>query len=117
MKNNYYQIIDANINRVSEGLRVIEDYTRFISKQKFFTNQLAKLRKQINSSENEPINNLLIRNTDGDMRAKEIPQKREDIIALLKANFKRVEEGLRVLEEYTGNALFNRVRYEIYDLE
>jgi thiamine-phosphate pyrophosphorylase len=51
------------------------------------------------------------------MRATDIPPKREDIPTLLKANFKRIEEGLRVLEEYTGNSLYNRIRYEIYTLE
>ncbi|HWY79013.1 MAG TPA: thiamine phosphate synthase [Candidatus Sulfotelmatobacter sp.] len=117
MKHTYHQIIDANLNRVSEGFRVIEDYTRFIAKQKSFTDQLAKLRKQINRSESDLVNNLLIRNTDEDMRAKEIPQKREDIVDLLKANFKRIEEGLRVLEEYTGNALYNEIRYAAYELE
>jgi thiamine-phosphate pyrophosphorylase len=117
MKHMYQQIIDANLNRVAEGFRVIEDYTRFISKQKSVTDQLAKLRKEINQSESEPINNLLIRNTNEDMRAKEIPKKREDIIDLLKANFKRVEEGLRVLEEYTGDPTYNKIRYDVYDIE
>jgi thiamine-phosphate pyrophosphorylase len=83
------------------------------------TDELAKMRKQINSTEAEAdlISNLLIRNTEADMRAKEIPQKREDIIALLKANFKRIEEGLRVLEEYTGNSFYNKIRYTVYELE
>lgn len=115
--NHYYQIIDANINRVAEGLRVIEDYTRFISKQKTQTARLAQLRKKISQSEIDLVKHLLIRDPTQDMRATDIPQKRKDTFALLKANFKRVEEGLRVLEEYTGNSLYNRTRYEIYTLE
>lgn len=115
--NHYYQIIDANINRVAEGLRVIEDYTRFISKQKTLTSRLAEIRKQISRSELDLIKHLLIRDPSQDMRAKEVPQKRGGVFDLLKANFKRVEEGLRVLEEYTGNSLYNRMRYEIYTLE
>jgi thiamine-phosphate pyrophosphorylase len=117
MKHKYHQIIDANIDRVAEGLRVIEDYTRFISKQKSITEKLSKFRKQVNQSEVDMINHLLHRNLSNDMRVNEIPQKRENIISLLKANFKRVEEGLRVLEEYTGNASYNRIRYGIYELE
>ncbi len=117
MNTSYHQIIDANINRVSEGLRVIEDYTRFISKQKSVTDQLAKLRKDVNQSEIAITNHLLIRDTTQDMRAAETPRVRQDTVDLLKANCKRVEEGLRVLEEYTGNSLYNRIRYEIYDLE
>src|SRR5437899_1493050 len=100
----YHQVIDANINRVSEGLRVIEDYTRFVSRRKNLTDQLALLRKQINSTEKDFTMHLFIRNSAHDMRAGEIPVIRKDAMSLLKANFKRVEEGLRVLEEYTGNS-------------
>lgn len=113
----YAQVIDANINRVSEGLRVIEEYTRFISKNKRLTEALAAMRKQLNLSETHPIKNLNIRDTCSDMRAKEAPPQRPALWELLKANFKRVEEGLRVLEEYTGNALYNSLRYDAYELE
>lgn len=113
----YNQIIDANINRVAEGLRVIEDYARFIYRHKKLTNELALLRKQINSTEKDFVPHLLIRNTEHDMRAREVPIVRKNIQQLLKANFKRVEEGLRVLEEYTGNSFYNRARYRVYDLE
>lgn len=113
----YQQIIDANINRVSEGLRVIEDFTRFISKQKNITQELSRIRKAINQTETDLIPNLLIRDTSKDMRAREVPAGRPDSQSLLKANFKRVEEGLRVLEEYTGNSLYNKFRYRMYDLE
>lgn len=117
MHQKYHQIIDANVNRVAEGLRVIEDYTRFISKQKASTVKLAKIRKEINETEKNHIQHLLIRDTSQDMRAAEIPSQRKDTFTLLKANFKRVEEGLRVLEEYTGNAFYNKIRYEMYSLE
>lgn len=115
----YFQIVDANINRVSEGLRVIEEYARFIAKNKEVTAKLASLRKQLNALETaeDEINNLKIRNTEKDMRAKEVPAPRQSIRSLLKANFKRVEEGLRVLEEYTKNPQYNTLRYEIYQLE
>lgn len=117
MHTSYHQIIDANINRVSEGLRVIEDYTRFISRQKELTDQLAHIRKKINQSETNHLQNLLIRDTTKDMRAAEIPATRKNTFDLLKANFKRVEEGLRVLEEYTGKSFYNQMRYLVYHLE
>lgn len=113
----YPQIIDANINRISEGLRVIEEYTRFIAQHEIITQQLSIIRKKINISEKNPIQNLMIRNVSQDVRAAEVPQKRQDITHLLKANFKRVEEGLRVLEEYTRDPLYNQLRYEIYMIE
>ncbi|RAP34351.1 thiamine phosphate synthase [Candidatus Marinamargulisbacteria bacterium SCGC AG-439-L15] len=119
MKESIPQIIDANINRASEGLRVIEDYCRFISHQKEITEKLASLRKKINMTETESdkIRHLNARNTENDMRAKEAPPSRPDKISILKANFKRVEEALRVLEEYTENPNYNEARYDVYELE
>src|SRR4051812_42075252 len=114
MSLNFPQIIDANINRVSEGLRVIEEYARFVAGHKAFTDRLAAIRKEVNTAEPGKIQNLASRNTEQDMRAQETPRPRSSITDLLSANFKRVEEGLRVLEEYTGNPLFNALRYEMY---
>ena len=113
----YDQILDANINRASEGLRVIEEYVRFVAKEKSYTDQLASFRKKINQLLPQSKELLKIRNTHQDMRAKETPSKRPDLNNLLTANFKRVQESLRVLEEYTGNASFNSIRYDMYELE
>lgn len=111
------RVIDANLNRISEGLRVIEEYVRFISKHAVLTKKLAFLRQTINRTETAPLKNLLLRNTEEDMRACDIPAKRSDLLAMLKANFKRVQEGLRVMEEYTGDSRYNRWRYEMYNIE
>jgi thiamine-phosphate pyrophosphorylase len=111
------QVIDANINRVSEGLRVIEEYTRFVWKEKKLTKILSSLRKSLNDVLPQSDSLLHIRDIELDMRAKEIPTERKTLKALLIANFKRVEEGLRVLEEYTGNPAFNSARYDVYQLE
>ncbi|MBT5856160.1 thiamine phosphate synthase [bacterium] len=112
-------IIDANINRVAEGLRVIEEYCRFIAGNKSLTDQLATLRKTVAQTESAEtrISHLNARETASDMRAKETPPQRKNLHDLLTANFKRVNEGLRVLEEYTGNAIYNQCRYDCYDLE
>jgi thiamine-phosphate pyrophosphorylase len=112
-----YTIIDANLNRISEGLRVIEEYTRFISQNKAQTDQLSALRKKIASKITEPHQLLNIRNVSHDMRAYEEPSKRNSLIDILTANFKRVTQALRVLEEYSGDADFNRMRYDMYTLE
>lgn len=114
---NVPQIIDANINRAAEGLRVIEDYVRFVSQNKNQTQQLSQLRQKINLSEVNKPDHLFFRDTQSDQRAKERPRKRQHISDLLKANFKRVEEALRVLEEYTGIATYNEARYDMYHLE
>lgn len=113
----YPQVIDANINRISEGLRVIEDYARFVKNDDILTSKLVHIRHAINQSEINHAEHLAIRDTHLDVRAKEEPRKRQSLTDLLKANFKRIEEGLRVLEEYTGNALYNSLRYDVYALE
>lgn len=111
------QIIDANLNRVSEGLRVLEEYARFVAGNKPVTDQLATFRKEINAASPNRTEELNSRDTHTDTRAKEHPTKRPDLSALLTANCKRITEGLRVLEEYTGDALYNRIRYDMYDME
>jgi thiamine-phosphate pyrophosphorylase len=113
----FNQVLDANINRVSEGLRVIEEYTRFVWKEKELTQALAQLRKRINTVLPQSNDLLHIRDIEKDMRAKEVPVERKSLKDLLVANFKRVQEGLRVLEEYTGNSIFNECRYDAYQLE
>lgn len=112
-----FAIIDANINRVSEGLRVIEDYVRFVAQHQDLTHKLATFRHQLNQTEVHFEAHLMSRDTEKDQRAKATPTKRVDIRTLLKANFKRVQEGLRVLEEYTGNIRYTHLRYDAYMLE
>ena len=41
-------VVDANVNRVSEGLRVIEEYVRFVRSHKEYTDKLAEIRKKVN---------------------------------------------------------------------
>ncbi|MBT5954542.1 thiamine phosphate synthase [bacterium] len=110
-------IIDANINRVAEGLRVIEDFCRFRFKNREWSKTLSNMRQTVNLSETNPLANLSVRNTESDMRAREIPRSRINVVDVLKANFKRVEEGLRVLEEVSDRPCYTQLRYDAYDLE
>jgi thiamine-phosphate pyrophosphorylase len=112
-----YQVIDANLGRISEGLRVIEEYLRFLDKNKPLTTQLSTLRKKI--AQKSPSNHhlLKIRNISQDMRAYDPPQKRKNLIDMLTANFKRVQQALRVMEEYTGDLDYATMRYDVYILE
>lgn len=112
-----YQVIDANINRISEGLRVIEEYFRFLAQDKERTETIVKLRREISHSNPSIANCLAIRDIEKDMRAFEPVPKRKSITETLIANFKRVQEAGRVMEEYTGDMRYNRLRYEMYMLE
>ena len=77
-------IIDANINRVAEGLRVIEDFCRFRFKNRGWSKTLSDMRQTVNLSETNPLANLSVRNTESDMRAREIPRTRVNVVDVLK---------------------------------
>ncbi len=120
----YYQsmhpaIIDANIHRVCEGLRVIEEYFRFVMNDEVLTNKLASLRKKI-SHHALPVSDrarMEARDMEKDARTNEVISSRKNSYDLLLANMKRSQEALRVLEEYTGDDNFRIFRYELYELE
>lgn len=111
------QIIDANLNRVVEGLRVIEEYVRFVVGHPVFSQELSQLRYDISAHNPDWETQLLVRDTAHDARSHALPRGRESVVELLRANFHRVTEGLRVLEEYTANPVYNRARYRVYELE
>ncbi len=100
-----YRLIDANINRICEGLRVLEDFLRFEFKKQSknilnYINSLKSirhfLREKINSN-----NMIYSRDTiiDPGKKYSEVESNRISEMDFLKANFYRVEEGLRSLEE------------------
>lgn len=112
-------IIDANIHRVCEWLRVTEEYFRFVANDDDLTNRLAALRKTI-SHHSLPVTDRArfeARDTEKDVRSHETIQSRKNSYDLLLANMKRSQEALRVLEEYTGDDAFRVFRYELYELE
>lgn len=113
------RVIDANINRAIEALRVLEEYTRFISLSPDLTDSLKNQRHQLAKHFQNVDKKLQFssRNSQMDLRATENNPSRQNLSDLIAANFSRLKEALRVLEEYTGENLFNRFRYESYDLE
>ncbi len=100
-----WRIIDAELNRVTEGLRVLEDLTRFVWEQENFTIALKAFRGKLANLLNMFRENLLQnRDSLGDCGV-EISQKlqldkRHQLGDIATANWKRVQEGLRSLEEY-----------------
>jgi len=93
--------VDANINRVSEGLRVLEDVSRFIIEDENSTQRLKSVRHQVNRLARDlGIRLLLSRDSEGDIGAgNDLVKEHRDIYAIVRANAKRAQEGLRVLEE------------------
>ncbi len=128
MSTSYYRIIDANINRACEGLRVIEDYIRFVLSDKRYSELAKQYRhklRQIGVSLN-PDNLLAGRAADADV-GRDIPSpsdvSKTDSQAIVTASFKRVQEALRVIEEYCRliepqiSKQVGNLRFEIYQLE
>lgn len=123
-----YRIIDANLNRASEGLRVIEDAVRFVLDDRSFTEELKELRHSLAKIvEETPVfcreELISSRNSQKDVGAQLAEEKREEIKEMIRANFKRVEEAERSLEEF-GKLLsplmgerFRKIRFQTYCLE
>lgn len=128
MQKEIYRIIDANLNRAREGIRVLEDFFRFVLKEKNKTENIKKIRHKLKEIEEKFGNVFLLnfRNAKADF-GKEInissEYKRENYLDLIISNFKRVQESLRVLEEYSKfvnsgiSFQFKKIRFEIYSLE
>ncbi|MEJ2738868.1 MAG: thiamine phosphate synthase, partial [Dehalococcoidia bacterium] len=128
MSTHIYRIIDANRNRIGEGLRFLEDIARFILNDKNTSEQLKSIRHTIVEGFHT-INADLIseRDAEGDIGAGfDIAQQERDLPSLITANAKRIEEALRVLEELAKlpeisesfeSENFSQVRFRLYDLE
>ena len=119
-----YRILDANLDRAREGLRIIEEWCRFGLNNAQLAAECKKERQEIARWHTTELR--AARNTPGDPGTDLThPQEeqRTNIKSLLQANFCRVQEALRVLEEYSklynpnmGKA-FKQMRYRIYTLE
>jgi thiamine-phosphate pyrophosphorylase len=122
------RIIDANINRAKEGLRVCEDITRFVLDSRILTLEFKKLRHKLDSAIRIIAlkTNLLearfaLKDVGKEIYVNEL--KRKNIRDIFFANIQRCKESIRVLEEFSKlinieSALtFKRVRYKIYDIE
>jgi thiamine-phosphate pyrophosphorylase len=122
------RIIDANINRISEGLRVLEDIARFIVEDVEISRQLKTVRHQLNGLV-QGIGGHVIETRDavGDVGANfDVIHDHRDLSSIVRANAKRAQQGLRVLEELSklpdlkallSSTLLKESRYKVYALE
>ena len=123
MTNDNLRLLDANLNRLREGIRVVEDIFRYIYNDKQTSSKLKELRHLSRlDNYNELLNSRDIKN-DVLKSSTKSEQSREDLNSILIANFKRAQESARVLEEFSkllstkDSENFKYIRYELYDLE
>lgn len=124
MEKSFIRILDTNLNRTKEGLRVIEDSARFVFNDEQIYKQLRTIRHKATSFlENKYEQLICERDSIKDVGRKVAEDKRTNIKNIIIANFKRVEESLRVLEEYSKLIDFEialnykELRYGIYQIE
>ncbi|MBL3520128.1 thiamine-phosphate pyrophosphorylase [Arcobacter lanthieri] len=123
MNSKNLRIIDANLNRLREGIRVVEDIFRYVYNDKNNSiklknlRHLARIENYYEILETRDVKNDVLRNSI------KSEQNREDLNSILIANFKRAQESARVLEEITklssirDSENFKYIRYELYNLE
>ncbi len=118
-----YRVIDANLNRLKEGVRVIEDIARYVNNDKALASKLKELRHQ---SRIDDLQNLLnSRDSVNDVLRPTVTSEmnRDSLESIVIANYKRAQESSRVLEEMykiVDPALsenFKSLRYALYQLE
>jgi len=123
------RILDANINRAKEGLRVCEEITRFILNNRKLTSEFKNIRHKIEAVVKDmpgSLSDRLEARVSGRDVGREIyasELKRKDLGDIFFANIQRVKESIRVLEEFTklintkSAVKFKSLRYEVYEIE
>lgn len=119
-----YRILDANLDRAREGLRIVEEWCRFGLNDKEMAINCKEMRQELASWHSSELRTA--RDTPNDVGTDVThPQEaeRENLPDLLQANLCRVQEALRVLEEYAKlydvefAAAMKQMRYQVYSLE
>lgn len=119
-----YRILDANLDRAREGLRIIEEWCRFGLNDAQLTAECKQLRQSIAYWHSDAIRATRdTPNDPGTDLSHPQEEQRSSVAQVLRANFCRVQEALRVLEEYgkiysseMGTAC-KQMRYRVYVLE
>jgi thiamine-phosphate pyrophosphorylase len=122
------RIIDANINRIGEGLRVLEEFARLALDDPGLTGRLKDMRHKIVHVDADLQQRLIgARDATGDVGAGMIAageENRRDAAETIIANARRVQESLRVLEEIAKepeasikSGGYEKARFELYTIE
>jgi thiamine-phosphate pyrophosphorylase len=122
------RIIDAGINRIGEGLRVLEEFARLSLNDADLTRRLKNMRhKMVRLDAGFQQRLIGARDAAGDVGAGMKAggeEGRREAAATIIANARRVQESLRVMEELAkepGSSLtsadFESARFDLYTIE
>jgi len=118
------QIIDANLDRAREGLRVLEDWARYGLDRVDIVKKIKDFR-QILGSHHLDYYKKARNYTEDKCNGLNHPEQFKRIYTenIISSNSSRIQEALRVLEEFSRNSNYelskdaSLIRYEIYSLE
>ena len=124
MKKAIYRILDANLDRAREGIRIIEEWCRLGLNNQALAEECKQLRQELAQWHSWELRQA--RDTPGDVGtdlSHSQEEVRESIEQLLQANLCRSQEALRVLEEYSKlyepemAIACKQLRYRVYTIE
>jgi thiamine-phosphate pyrophosphorylase len=120
--------LDAEANRAAEGLRVIEDYVRFVLDDAHLTRLAKELRHELTTALRviPAVERLAARESSADVGAVLAPppgSERATAADVAAASFQRLQQALRSLEEYSKlidpavAAQVEKIRFRSYTLQ
>jgi hypothetical protein len=136
-KDKIYRIIDANLNRAREGIRVAEEVARLYFNDAKLSSQFKAVRHQLTKVAKSSFDErklLSFRDSQKDVGADSmgaLEKKRTDLESIVCANLRRSQEAVRVLEEFgklielkttakegeKSAQFFKKIRFRLYTLE
>jgi thiamine-phosphate pyrophosphorylase len=128
--NSTLRIIDENLDRLAEGLRVLEDTARMLLDDAGLTSRLKTIRHDL-VRRSLDFNLALLDSRDsvgdvGEMAVAEGENPARELPLIVLANARRVQEALRVLEELAklpefqpnlDSAAYKAARFKLYTIE
>jgi thiamine-phosphate pyrophosphorylase len=128
-KKNIYRILDANLNRAREGIRVTEEVARLYFDDAALASKFKKLRHDLTGAARKSFNEkklLSFRDSERDVGADSmgiLEKKRANLSSIVQANLRRAQEATRVLEEFgklvnpDSARAFKSIRFRLYTSE
>ena len=120
-----YRILDASLNRANEGLRTLEDAARFVLNHDALVSTLKELRHELATMMDLLPRKELLRSRDtgadvGTRIEADAEYVRQNIKSVVVAAGSRVQQSVRVIEEYSKviepqiSRKVEQLRYQLY---